>query len=272
MKIPPGLKYLILAVVVGLVAVFLTQRYIKSKLTVAPKPTQPVVVAELDIPAGTALEDRMLKVATWPGDIVPPQTISSPKQIQGRVVSISISKGEPILQSKLAPEGTAAGLSGLLDINNLAMTVKTNEVSGVAGFVNPGDRVDVLVELRKGGGQGGKEPFSKIVLQNLKVLSKGQVWDQTGDKKPKVVPTVTMEVTPEQAEMLNLATSEGNIRLALRNQANKDFFATKGADTSQLLNRPPAPEMVATIPSGEQQPTGPKAQMIKGMRVSQVQF
>jgi pilus assembly protein CpaB len=271
MRLPPGLKYLILAGLVGLAAVFLIQRYISSKMVVAPRPTAQVVVAEMDITPGVALESRLLKVATWPRDIIPPKAVSNPHQLQGRVVLIPISKGEPILEAKLAPEGTAAGLSGLLDPNMLAVTVKTDEVSGVAGFVNPGDRIDVLVELPKGGGQDGKEHFSKIILQNLKVLSKGQVWDQTVEKKPKVVPTVTLEVTPEQAEMLNLATNEGRIRLALRNQNNRAYFATKGVDTLQLLNKPlVAP--VATLPKPKKPASGPRAQLIKGMEVSTKEF
>jgi pilus assembly protein CpaB len=271
MKLPPALKYLVLAGLVGLAAVFLIQRYISSKVTVAARPMAQVVTAEMDIAPGTALESRLLKVAIWPADIIPPTAISNPQQLQGRVVLFPISKGEPILEGKLTPEGTAAGLSGLLDPDMLAVTVKTDEVSGVAGFVNPGDRIDVLVELPKGGGHDGKEHFSKIILQNLKVLSKGQVWDQTVEKTPKVVPTVTLEVTPEQAEMLNLATNEGRIRLALRNQANRAYFATKGVDTLQLLNKPPIGP-VATLPKAKKPAIGPRAQLIKGMQVTVKQF
>lgn len=271
MKLPPGLKLFILAGLVGLVAVFLVHSYISRKITVEAKPTQPVVVAEMDISPGTALEGRLLKVATWPGDIVPPRAVGKPQQLQGRVALTSISKGEPILESKLAPEGTAAGLSGLLDQNMLAVTVKTDEVSGVAGFINPGDRVDVLVEIA-GGGDSGREHYSKIILQNLKVLSKGQVWDQTAEKKPKVVPTVTLEVSPEQAEMLNLATFQGKIRLALRNQINQDFFSTKGVNTAQLLNKPPAPEPKVFSKPESVKRDRLRAQVIKGMSVSFTEF
>ncbi|HLD46292.1 MAG TPA: Flp pilus assembly protein CpaB, partial [Desulfobaccales bacterium] len=196
-----------------------------------------LVVAEVDIAPGTALDGRVLRVAAWPRDIIPPRALSSVKELEGRVAQTPIAKGEPILLSKLAPEGTAAGLGGLLSPNSLAITVKTDEVSGVAGFINPGDRVDVIVEMPGAG--DSKEHFSKIILQNLKVLSKGQAWDQTADKKPQVVPTVTLEVSPEQAEMLNLASFQGKIRLALRNQMNKAQFATGGVVTSQLAHKKP---------------------------------
>jgi pilus assembly protein CpaB len=271
MKLPPGLKYFVLAGIIGLAAVFLIQGYIRSKVTVVRRPTAQVVVAQLDIAPGETLESRLLQVSTWPQDIIPPKTVSNPQKLHGRVAMMPISKGEPILESKLAPEGTAAGLSGLLDPNMLAVTVKTDEVSGVAGFVNPGDRIDVLVELPQGGGHDGKEHFSKIILQNLKVLSKGQVWDQTVEKKPKVVPTVTLEVSPEQAEMLNLATFEGKIRLALRNQTNRTYFSTRGVDTLQLLNKHPVPPVVA-LPKVKKSAVGPSAQLIKGMAVSTKQF
>jgi len=270
MKLPPGLKYFVLAGVVGLVAVFLAHSYITSKVQKLPvAATGSVVVAETDIAPGTALNGRLLRVASWPRDIIPSRAASSLSELEGRVAQTAITKGEPILHSKLAPEGTAAGLGGLLDPNCLAVTVKTDEVSGVAGFINPGDRIDVLVEMPSAG--GGSEHISKIILQNLKVLSKGQVWDQTADKKPQVVPTVTLEVTPEQAEMLNLASFQGRIRLALRNQLNKASFATSGVASSQLCYKAPAP---APSPENPAPPAKKEkvVQVIKGMEISKVQL
>jgi pilus assembly protein CpaB len=269
MKLPPGSKYFILAGVVGLAAVFLVHRYISMKVSPKLAPTAQLVVAEVDIAPGMALTGRVLKVATWPQDIIPPKAAVSTKQLDGRVAQAPIAKGEPIIVSKLAPEGTAAGLGGLLEPNTLAVTVKTDEVSGVAGFVNPGDRIDVLAEMTAPG--SNNEHFSKIILQNLKVLSKGQVWDQTADKKPQVVPTVTVQVTPEQAETLNLASFQGRIRLALRNQLNRKNFSTGGVATSQLCNRLPAPEPVSA-PSRDSSPKRRMVQVIKGMAISNSQL
>jgi pilus assembly protein CpaB len=243
MKVTSGLKYFVLAGLVGLIAVFLIHHYIVTKTARPIKPTASVVVAEVDIAPGTALEGRLMKVATWPQDIIPSKAVSNSQELNGRVVQVHIDKGEPILLSKLAPEGTAAGLGGLLDPEKLAVTVKTDEVSGVAGFINPGDRVDVLVEMSKPGASG--EHFSKIILQKLKVLSKGQIWEQSGEKKPKVVNTVTLEVSPEEAELLNLASFQGKIRLALRNQINQAYFPTSGVVTSQLAFREAAAAKVA---------------------------
>lgn len=264
MKLPPGAKYFLLAGVVGLAAVFLVHHYISSRVRTPVTPTGQLVVAEADIAPGTALVGRLLRVATWPRDIIPPRAVTTTKELEGRVAQMPIAKGEPILLSKLAPEGTAAGLGGLLEPNSLAVTVKTDEVSGVAGFVNPGDRIDVLVEMP--GVEGNNEHFSKIILQNLKVLSKGQVWDQTVDKKPQVVPTVTLEVSPEQAEMLNLASFQGKIRLALRNQMNRTRYATGGVATSQLVVKKPAEVSVAP------QQQARSVQVIKGMEISNSQL
>jgi pilus assembly protein CpaB len=270
MKLPPGLKYFLLAGVVGVLAVILVHRYIATRVAKVSEPPGQVVVAEMDIHPGTALTGRVVRVAAWPRNIIPAKAVANLKQLEGRVVLVPITKGEPILFTKLAPEGTAAGLGGLLAPNMLAVTVKTDAVSGVAGFINPGDRVDVLCEMATPG--DGNEHFSRIILQNLKVLSRGQVWDQTEEKKPKEVPTVTLEVTPEQAETLNLATFQGKIRLALRNQLNQAYFPTRGVVSSQLANRRPAGPQVTGKAVATSQGSSPRIRMIRGMAVSFAEF
>ncbi len=261
MKLPKGIPYLVLAGVAGLIATFTIHRYIIMKTAVTVKPQDQVVVADLDIAPGTALSARMLKAAYWPRDIIPAKSFRSAKELEGRVVQVPISRGEPVLLNKLAPEGTAAGLGGLLDPQKLAVTVRTDDVSGVAGFISPGDRVDLLVEMSAPEEKG--EHFSKIILQNLKVLSKGQIWDQTAEKKPQVVTTVTLEVTPEEAEIVNLATNQGKIRLALRNQLNHGLFYTKGVLTSNLAYaRATKPEIKSDKDSA---PKDYRVEVIKGM-------
>ncbi|MGP8051773.1 MAG: Flp pilus assembly protein CpaB [Desulfobaccales bacterium] len=265
----PGLKYFIFAAVLGLVAVFLVHSYIKGRVG-EPRltATKQVVVAEADIAPGTAVSAGMVRVADYPDNLAPAQAINDPKKVVNRVALVNIAKGEPILEDKLAPEGTRAGLGGLLGENKLAVTVKTDEVTGVAGFINPGDRVDVMVEMQEPG-EGG-EHFSKIILQNLKVLSTGQVWEQSkGKERPDVVPTVTLEVTPEQAETLNLASLQGRIRLALRNQLNRGYFNTAGVITSQLAYKRPflpvAPKPENGVP---QKAPSRTVKIIKGMNVT----
>jgi pilus assembly protein CpaB len=135
----------------------------------------------------------------------------------------------------LAPEGTSAGLSGILPDGKRALTVKVDEVAGVGGFIHPGDHVDVLVDLPI---KDTHEHFSKTILHDIAVLTIGQIWQPKGDdNKPVVVNTVTLELTPHESEVLNLASSsEGKIRLALRNRNNKTVAQTEGVTTSFLLN------------------------------------
>ena len=232
---PRGAVYIVVALAAGLVATIGVQRYVAVKTYVAPVATSQVAVAVSEVTPGTALTGNLVKVSSWPQELVPSQAASSLKQVEGRVVITPIGKGEPILIGKLAPEGTAAGLGGLLDENKRALTVRVDDVSGVAGFIHPGDRVDVLADIKT---TDTKENFSKIILQNIHVLTAGQVWERTGDSKPTLVNTVTLELDPEQAEVMNLASNEGKIRLALRSRRNLNIIPTAGVAMSQLVSPP----------------------------------
>jgi pilus assembly protein CpaB len=157
------------------------------------------------------------------------------REIEGRVVKVPIFKGNFILLTMLAPEGTAAGLSGILEDGKRALTVKVDEVAGVAGFIHPGDRVDVLMDMAMQG-ESKSEHLSKTILHDISILTTGQIWEQKGENKPMVVNTVTLELTPEQAEVLNLASNQGKIRLALRNRNNRTVAQTQGVTTSILIS------------------------------------
>ncbi len=240
-----GIHYIILAVVVGLVAAFSIHRVLIAKSGAAkPEPMAKVVVSEADISSGSEINAKMVKVAIWPQHLVHPKAARTLDEVIGRVVNIPITAGEPVLLSKLAAPGTAGGLGGLLSPNMLAFTVKVDDVSGVGGFLNPGDHVDILTVLPKAGG----EQLSKIILQDVKLLTTGQIWEQSSNNQPKTVNTVTLEVTPEQSEILNLASNQGKIRLTLRSRANKMVRHTAGVSTSQLTTEgktvapPPAAE------------------------------
>lgn len=233
MKLPKGVIYLVVAGVAGLVATFAIRQYIMVMTRVPNLATAEVAVATNDISPGTALDNQLVNIAPWPQQLIPSQATSSMKELEGRVIKMPVAKGEPILLTKLAPKGTAAGLSGLLGENKLALTVRVDDVSGVAGFIHPGDHVDVLVDMAI---PNSPEHFSKTFLQNILVLTAGQLWEQKGENKPAVVNTVTLELDQVQAELLNLATNQGKIRLALRNPNNLAALPTKGVDTSKLID------------------------------------
>jgi pilus assembly protein CpaB len=231
LNLPRGSIFLMAAVLAGIVATFAIHRYVSLKTRVPVTATRQVVTAAVDIPPGASISAPVLKTVTWPQAVIPPNCASSMKDIEGRVVKLPIAQGNPILFSMLAPQGTAAGLSGILDDGKRALTVRVDEVAGVAGFIHPGDHVDVLVDMPI---KEASEHFSKTILHDISVLTTGQIWEQKGENKPVVVNTVTLELTPEQAEVLNLASNEGKIRMALRNRNNKNIAQTPGVTTSFL--------------------------------------
>ena len=233
LNMPRGTIFLIAAVVAGLVATFGIHRYVSIKTRVVKAPTRQVFIAAADISPGTALSGPAVKAVTWPQEVIPPNSAATMREIEGRVVKVPIPQGNPILFSMLAPQGTAAGLSGILDDGKRALTVKVDEVAGVAGFIHPGDHVDVLMDLSL---KGQSEHFSKTILHDISVLTTGQIWEQKGENKPLVVNTVTLELTPDEAEVLNLASNEGKIRFALRNRNNKTVAKTQGVTTSVLIS------------------------------------
>jgi pilus assembly protein CpaB len=233
LNLPRGTIFLAAAVVAGLVATFGIHRYVSLKTRVVEAPTRQVFIATADISPGTSISGTAVKAVTWPQAVIPPNCASSMRELENRVVKVPIPQGNPVLFSMLAPEGTAAGLSGILDDGKRALTVKVDEVAGVAGFVHPGDHVDVLMDMAM---KGPQEHFSKTILHDIMILTTGQIWEQKGDNKPVVVNTVTLELSPEQAEVLNLASNNGKIRLALRNRNNKTVAQTPGITTSILIN------------------------------------
>jgi pilus assembly protein CpaB len=234
LNLPKGVSYIFIAVVAGLLATIGIRSYVARKIYVAPIATSQVVVANADVSPGNALSAPALKVATWPKELIPPQAASALNQVDGRVVLSSISSGEPILLSKLAPIGTAAGLSSLMEENKRAFTIRVDDVTGVAGFIHPGDKVDILADMKVK--VLDDENFSKTILQNIKVLSTGQIWEQKGgDGKPTVVNTVTIELNPQQSEVMNLASNEGKIRLVLRGRRNDTIVETEGVAVSSLF-------------------------------------
>ena len=235
LNLPRGTIFLAAAVVAGLVATFAIHRYVSVKTRVVKAPTRQVFIATADISPGTALSGTAVKAVSWPPAMIPPNSAATMREIEGRIVKVPIPQGNPVLFSMLAPVGTAAGLSGILDDGKRALTVKVDEVAGVAGFVHPGDHVDVLVDMAMKA-EGQQEHFSKTILHDITILTTGQIWEQKGDNKPVVVNTVTLELSPEQAEVLNLASNNGKIRLALRNRNNKTVAQTPGVTTSVLIN------------------------------------
>jgi len=237
-----------------------------------------VVVAMADIPQGSRIAAANLQVVEWPAGVLPPGVAADPKALDGRIARTDIGRGEPVLESKLAPPGTTGGLSAVVASGKRAMTVRVNDVVGVAGFALPGNYVDILVNLAAAGGDMGarEQSISKIVLERILVLAVAQESNRD-DTKPKVVNAVTLELTPEQVEKLDLARSIGSLSLVLRNQIDPQPANTAGATRASVLGMPepaparpaaplpapaPAPDMApraaAPRPAAPAQPAAPK--------------
>ncbi|MDO9151913.1 MAG: Flp pilus assembly protein CpaB [Methylotenera sp.] len=246
MKNPRAFLMIVVSVGIGLGAVVLASRWISQQAaTVA---SSKVVVAAINIDLGTPLTPQMLKLADWPKGSVPAGATEDMKTLDTRVVKTSLLRGEPVLESKLAPIGATGGLSAVIGQGNRAMTVRVNDVVGVAGFALPGNYVDIVVNTEDESVKADNvnKSISKIVLEHIMVLAVAQ--EQNRDEtKPKVVNAVTLEVTPEQAEKLDLARSVGTLSLVLRNQIDTSVVTSQGSTKKDLLNRVEQP-MVAQQP------------------------
>jgi pilus assembly protein CpaB len=212
-----------------------------------------IAVASVDIAQGSRLAAVNLQLVEWPASSVPPGAVTDLKLLEERLVRGDIARGEPVLESKLAPVGTMGGLSAVVAAGKRAMTVRVNDVVGVAGFALPGNFVDILVNLEGSGGDlTARTPaISKIVLERILVLAVAQEANRD-DNKPRVVNAVTLELTPDQVEKLDLARSIGSLSLVLRNQIDPQPANTSGATRESVLGLPPAvaakPAPVAEAP------------------------
>jgi pilus assembly protein CpaB len=197
-------------------------------------PTQPVVVAAADLVLGTELKKDDLAVVNFPMGAAPEGSFSKPADILGRGLIVSMVKNEPVLGAKLASKEAGAGLPPVIPEGMRAVSVRVNEVIGVAGYVLPGTRVDVLATASPSGNQ--TDVTSKVILANVQVLTAGTRMEQDKEKgKPMQVTVVTLLVYPEQSERLALASTEGKIQLALRNPLDQGAPETPGMRQAVLL-------------------------------------
>lgn len=228
---------LLAAITFGLVAAVSVKQYLLSAQ--AFNRTNDVVVAKVAIPVGSRLIAEQLTVAQFPADVTPDGAITKiDPSLLDRVVVTGISPREPITEAKLAPVGSLGGLSSVIPEGYRAMTVKVDDVVGVSGFIMPGTLVDIVVVIQPPKGTANEEMISKIVLQNIKVLASGQNIDKPKNDREveRSIKAVTLQVTPEQAEKLALASSEGKLQLVMRNSVDQADEQTSGANKRSLLN------------------------------------
>jgi pilus assembly protein CpaB len=239
----PGIIFL-LSIVLGALFAALVYRYLREQQTAvemarrsATGQTVDVVVADAPIAVGTRIEARQVRIAHWPVDLEPQGTLRTADEAVGSIARVSIEKNQPLQRSVLVPKG--AGLLPLLITDGMrGMSVRVDNVTGVSGFITPNSRVDVITSGNPGEEAKAGEEKGKVILQNVRVLATGKDIEQK-DEKPVEVPTVTLLVTPEDAEKLTLATKSETIRLALRNYRDEDIVPTAGIALKTLFQPDP---------------------------------
>jgi pilus assembly protein CpaB len=237
MKNAKAIAFLVLALLAGLAAAGYAAMWVARQANIA---SNKVVVAAMDIELGSKVNPQMLTAVDWPSASIPPGAFKDVKDLQDRVLRVSVQRGEAVLERKLAPSGTQGGLSAVIAEGKRAMTVRVNDVVGVAGFALPGNYVDVLVNAQRETGKGQpSKPISITVLDHVLVLAVAQEAGRD-ETKPKVVSAVTLELTPQDAEKLDLARSVGALSLVLRNQLDRREVATTGITKTQLFGEPEA--------------------------------
>lgn len=229
-----GILFLLLAVVLGVGAAVMAQRWLETQrvpeaASVRPS-TQPVSVVRADTTVGAVLNPQELTTVDWPIEFVPQGAFSAPEQLQGRVLRRPLAAGEPVLESALLPEGSQGGLVSVIDPTRRAVSVKVDPVIGVAGFVKPGAQVDVVATIKR-----DREPYTKAILQDVKVLAIDQKLEEVPGGDPQLVNVVTLEVSTVQAEKLTFAAHEGKLQLALRNPTDREVLETRSLNAVAVL-------------------------------------
>lgn len=261
---------LVLAVAAGGALAFGTYNYVQNvPAKTVSIPTRPVIVAAADLDLGTELKPEDLRVINWPANAVPAGAIATVDEVVGRGLIMPVIENQPILPMALASKEMGAGLPPAIPEGLRAVSVRVNEVIGVAGYVLPGTRVDVVATVNPSEQRG--EMTSKVVLTNVQVLAAGTKIERTADKnKPVPVSVVTLLVNPDEAERLTLASTEGKIQLALRNPLDKTSPATRGVRPAALLGMAPVVRTVARTtknaapPPPPPPPDPPTVEVIRG--------
>jgi pilus assembly protein CpaB len=246
---------LLTAFVVAAICTFVVWRMVGSRLSVAAKPqATSIVAAAKDIKIGMILAPADLTTIQVVGQ-VPQGAILDKKNAIGRGVIANIYSGEAILDNRLAPMGSGGGLAATIKEGMRACAIRVDEVVGVAGFVTPGMRVDVLVSGVPPNQTGGnQETQTRTILQNIEVLSAGQDIQKDAEGKPQSVQVVNLLVTPEQAQILALASNQMKIQLVLRNPLDTSTVAVPETAMTNLFNGQKAPQ-----PKQASAPRKPKA-------------
>lgn len=208
-----------------------------------------VVVAGKELAAGSVLKADDLTTADWPVNLATTGVFSKVDEVVGRAVIYPVGEKDIIRERDLAASGSGLGLASKIPPGMRAVSVRSNEVVGVAGFLYPGSRVDVLATLRPVGGDSGiTEPLTQTILQDVEVITAGQRIQPDPEGKPQTVNVVTLLLNPEDSQKLMLASSQATIQFVLRSGADKEKVETESVSVADLLGKAKKPKVVAVVP------------------------
>jgi pilus assembly protein CpaB len=267
------LNILLIAFVIAAACSYIVFRLVGSRLSGTRQTTTHVLAAATDIKLGSVLRDADLTTIEITGTL-PKGAILKKENAIGRGVISNLYLGEPILENRLAAPGSGGGLAATIPQGMRATAVKVNEVVGVAGFVTPGMRVDVLITGNPPGGVTAQGSLVRTLLQNIEVLSAGTDIQRDAEGKPQQVQVVNLLVTPAQAEILSLASSETRIQLVLRNPLDNTLNKPPGTATAQLFNEsgPPKPVVAGHTVSKPVSPRVYLVEIFNGSKKSETKF
>ena len=232
------------AIIVAVAATYSVFRVLESTKASSRVATAPVVVAARDINEGETIDRLALTVSQWPVSTVPVGAYGRVDSVAGRVARVAVFNGEPIVPGRLAPEGTTPGLITKITPGKRAMAVRINDVTGIAGMIPPNSRVDIGLTTTLANAQR----TAKIFMSNMRVLMMQTSTTRTEDGRPIPATVATLEVTPEEFELLLVAQAQGSIQLVLRGYGDPDSVKTKGAtsaDVERALRDATAPRPLA---------------------------
>ena len=256
------------ALVLSACASYLVYRAVGSRVTAAKAPPSvELVVAARDLAVGTLIQDADLNMAAWFGPL-PAGAILKRDVLRNRGVLSAIYEGEPVTEPRLAPSGSGGGLAATIPPGMRACAVKVNEVVGVAGFVVPGMRVDVLITGLPPGGSAFEGAKVRTLLQNIQVLSAGVNFQKDREGKPEQAQVVNLLVTPAQAEILSLASNETHIQLVLRNPMDTQVSGLPGTILSDLFGGARAAAPVPSVRPERPPPAMPPAAPVRAEPVA----
>lgn len=249
-----GMLLLTLSLVLGLGAAMVARGWVAEQAMQEKDDVTTVVAASMAIPFGTKVEERHLKIIEMPKESAPPGSFTLKEDVVDKVTTLPVVAGEILMQARFVEQGDGSTLAALVDKNMRAVTVRVDDVIGVAGFLLPGNRVDVVAARKD-----GRRAITDTILRNIEVLAVDQT-ASANDNEPVIVRAVTLEVTPDQAETLVKGREEGSIQLTLRNPLDEEEVIEEEVEA-------PKPKVVYRRPPTRPQPS--TVTIIRGTNVSE---